>query len=689
MATTRRIALCALFACVAAVAAGAQSSTTGSAAAKTDKLSGLNPDYIDKTADPCVDFYQYACGNFTKLHPIPPDLPMFGNMMQLYEANEQILHAIVEKAAAGGAGRTANEQKVGDYYATCMDTAAINAKGIKPLEPELRRIAELKSKSELTELLAHYQKIGVGAFLSFGEQQDFKDARKQIAVVDQGGLGLPEKDYYLRTGASDEKLRQQYVEHVTNTLKLTGESADEAAADAKKIMELETALAKISLDVTSAREPKNVYHFLPLSDLETMTPAIGWKTFLAGSGAPPVTELNIAYPPFFKGLQAVIESTPLDTIKIYLKWRLIDSTPSTTLPEALDAEHFNFDGKVLSGQQEQRARWKRCTSATDASLGEALGQVYVAEKFPPSSKAATLEMVHGIEAAMDADIDTLDWMSADTKAKAKAKLKLVANKIGYPEKWRDYSTLEIVRGDSHGNAMRVTEFDARRQMAKIGKPVDRGEFDMSPPTVNAYYNPSMNDINFPAGILQLPLYGPDELDAVNYGHIGSIIGHELTHGFDDQGRQFDGNGNLADWWTAEDGKQFDAKADCEVKEYGEFSVEGGVHLNGKLTLGENTADNGGIRLAYYAFLDAAKRKSVDLNGKQDGYTQAQQFFLGYGQNWCGSWRPELARMIVQTDGHSPDRFRVNGVVRNMSEFGEAFGCKKGQPMAPVDACRVW
>jgi putative endopeptidase len=689
MAMTRRIAFCALLACAAAAAAGAQSATTAPAAKDADKLPGLNLDYIDKTADPCVDFYQYACGNYTKLHPIPPDLPMYDNFTQLFEENERILHGILEKAAAGGASRSANEQKIGDYYATCIDTAAINARGLKPLEPELRRIAELKSKSELTALLAHYQLIGVGAFLSFGEQQDFKDARKQIAMVDQGGLGLPEKDYYLRTGAADEKLRQQYVEHITNTLKLLGESAGEAAADAKKILELETALAKVSLDVTSQREPKNVYHFLPVTDLETMTPAIDWKTFLPGAGAPPVTELNVAYPPFFKGLQAAIESTPIETIQVYLKWRLIDSTPSTTLPEALDAEQFNFNGKVLSGQQEQRARWKRCTQSTDGALGEALGQVYVAEKFSPSSKAATLEMVHDIEAAMDADIDTLDWMSAETKAKAKAKLKLVANKIGYPEKWRDYSTLEIVRGDARGNAMRATEFEALRQLAKIGKPVDRGEFGMSPPTVNAYYNPSMNDINFPAGILQPPFYGSAEPDALNYGHIGSIIGHELTHGFDDQGRQFDGNGNLEDWWAEQDGKQFDAKADCEVKEYGEFSVEGGVHVNGKLTLGENTADNGGIRLAFYAFLADAKQKSLDLAAKKDNYTSAQQFFLGYGQNWCGSERPEMARLLVQTDPHSPDHFRVNGVVRNMREFGAAFGCTKGQPMEPVEACRVW
>ncbi len=664
-------------------------STAGSDADAPVRVPGLDLQSLDKTADPCVDFFQYACGNFSKLHPIPPDHASYANFDMLMDANESILRGLLEKAAAGGPNRTANEQKIGDYFASCMDTAAINSEGLKPLQPELDRIAALKSKDELTPLLAHFQLINVNAFLGLGEFQDFKDASNQIAILDQAGLGLPERDYYLRTGDADKKLREQYVQHVTNTLKLIGEPDAKASADAQKILQLETALAKVSLDVTSRRDPSNIYHMMAVTDLQKLAPSIEWKTLLADTGTPPVTELNVTYPDFFKGMNALIESTDLDTIKTYLVWQLVNAMPGTALPESLDQENFNFFGTTLLGQPKQEPRWKRCASATDGALGEALGQVYVAQEFPASSKAATLQMVHEIEAAMDSDLDTLDWMSAETKIKAKEKLHEVANKIGYPDKWRDYSSLDVVKGDALGNAMRATEFENHRQLNKIGKPVDRGEFGMSPPTVNAYYNPSMNDINFPAGILQSPFFDPNSPDAVNYGHIGAIVGHELTHGFDDEGRKFDGKGNLAEWWTAEDAKKFNEKTDCEVAEYGQFSVPGGVKVNGKLTLGENTADNGGLRLAYIAFLADAKQKSIDLSKIQDGYTPAQQFFIGFAQNWCGQMRPETDRMLAQTNPHSPLKFRALGVVRNMPEFGQAFGCKVGQPMEPENACRVW
>lgn len=657
--------------------------------AAPQRLPGLDTSFIDTTADPCTNFFQYACGNFAKLHPIPADRSSFGTMTMLLDSNQDILHSILEKAAAGGASRTPNEQKIGDYYASCMDTAAIDRQDLKDLQPEFRRIDALTSKDNLAPLLAHLQLTNVGAFLGFGEQQDFADARKQIAAVDQGGLGLPEKDYYLRTGASDEKIRRQYVDYIATVFKLLGEPEDKASADAHKVMDLETSLAKNSLDVTSQRDPRNVYHMTPVADLEKMTPVIHWKEFFEDAGAPPIAELNVTYPPFFKALNSIIESTPLDTIKTYLKWQIVNSTPSTALPSEFDQAHFDFYGKVLSGQQQQEPRWKRCVEATDGALGEALGQVYVARAFPPSSKAATRQMVRDIENAMDKDIDTLQWMSPETKAKARDKLHAVANKIGYPDKWRDYSSLRVVRGDALGNAERAMEFENHRELDKIGKPVDRGEFGMSPPTVNAYYDPSMNDINFPAGILQPPFYDPQSTDAENFGHIGAVVGHELTHGFDDQGSQFDANGNLANWWTPSDAKQFHEKTDCEVNEYNQFTVPGGLHVNGKLTLGENTADNGGLRLAYMAFLEDARRKSLNLDRKQDGYTPAQQFFLAFGQNWCGSMRPEREAMQVQTNPHSPMQFRVNGVVRNMPEFGQAFGCKKGQPMDPDNMCRVW
>ena len=669
----------------------AQTADAGTASPQktVERLPGLDKRFIDTSADPCQDFFQYACGNFTKLYPIPNDRSGYGTGAMLFEYNEHVLHTMLERAAAGGASRTPNEQKIGDSYASCMNVDAINQMGLKPLQSELDRIAALKSKDELPELLAHFQLIGVNAFLSFGEQQDFKDARKQIAIADQGGLGLPERDYYFRTGEAPEKTRAQYVQHITNMLKLMGEPDAKAASDAQAIMQLETALAKVSMDITSQRDPKNVYHLMPVSELSTLAPGVSWTRFLADSGAPPITELNVANPEFFKGLNALLASTSLETIKTYLRWQLINAAPSYVLPKAFDDEYFDFYGRKLRGQPEQRARWKRCVQATDAGLGEAIGQVYVAQEFSPANKEATLQMVQGIEAAMNQDIDTLDWMSPATKVRAKEKLHAVADKIGYPDHWRDYSKLTIVREDAYGNAMRATEFESRRQLAKIGKPVDRGEWGMSPATVNAYYNPSMNDINFPAGILQPPFYDSHATDAENYGHVGAIVGHELTHGFDDQGRQFDGNGNLEDWWTAEDGKKFDQKADCEVKEYGSFVVVDDVKVNGKLTLGENTADNGGLRLSYLAFLSDARKKGIDLTTKQDGYTPVQQFFLGYGQNWCGSTRPEQLRLQVQTDPHSPRQFRVNGVVQNMPELGQAFGCKPGQPMMPANACRVW
>ena len=663
--------------------------TSSNAPEKPQLLPGLDTRLIDKTADPCVDFSQYSCGNFPKLYPIPADRSGFGSGAMIFDYTEAVLHTMLEKAAAGGPNRTPNEQKIGNYYASCVDTDAIEKKGLQTLQPDLDRIAALQRKADLSELLAHFQLINVNAFLGLGEQQDFKDARKQIATVDQGGLGLPERDYYFRTGEAAETTRKQYVQHITNILKLMGEPEAEAAGDAQKIMQLETALAKISLDVTSRRDPKSIYHMMPVSELSSLAPAIPWSRFLTAAGTPPVTELNVTEPDFFKGLNRLIDSTDLATIKTYLRWQLVNSTDGTVLPKAFDDESFDFYRHKLSGQPEQRARWKRCVQSTDGALGEALGQVYVAQEFPPSSKQATVQMVRDIEAAMNQDLDTLTWMSPETKVRAREKLHLVANKIGYPDHWRDYSGLTIVRDDAFGNAQRAAEFENHRQLAKIGKPVDRGEWGMTPPTVDAYYSASMNDINFPAGILQPPLYDKNATDAENYGHIGAIVGHELTHGFDDQGRQFDGNGNLDDWWTPEDAKKFEEKADCEVKEYDNFVVVDDVKINGKLTLGENTADNGGLHLSYIAFLAHAKRKAVDLSSQQDGYTPVQQFFLGFGQNWCGEIRPEQERLQVQTDPHSPRKFRVNGVVQNMPEFGQAFGCKPGQPMMPVNACRVW
>ncbi len=652
-------------------------------------LPGLDKQLMDTTADPCTNFYQYACGNFSKLYPIPADRSSYGAFYILSDYTQAILHGVLDQVAARSAQHTPNEQKIGDYYASCMDEEAIQAAGLKPLQPELDRIAALHDKKDLTDLLAHYQMINVPAFFGYGEQQDFKDAQKQIAVVDQAGLGLPERDYYFRTDDAAEKTRKQYVEHIAKTLGLVGEPADQASADAQKIMALETALAKVSMDVTSRRQPENVYHLLPVAKLAEFTPEIDWTKLFADTGVQGIAELNVAAPDFFKGLQAVLESTDLDTIKAYLRWQLINAVPEYALPKALSDEDFNFNQHELTGQPQQKARWKRCVAATDAALGEAVGQVYVEKNFSAESKAYMLQMVHDIESAMDTELSAQTWMSDPTRKTAEAKLHMVADKIGYPDHWRNYSSLEVVRGDAVGNAFRAADFENKRELAKIDKPVDRAEWITTPATVNAFYNPSMNDINFPAAILHAPFYDPNASDAENYGHIGSIVGHELTHGFDDQGSQFDGHGNLSGWWTADDRKKFDDMTDCEVKEYGSFTAVDDLKLNGKLTLGENTADNGGARLALIAFLADAKRKGLDMNAKQDGFTPLQQFFLAYGQNWCSNRRPQIIRLIVQTDGHSPEQFRANGVLQNLPDFGKAFGCKVGQPMMPVDSCHVW
>jgi len=652
-------------------------------------IPSLDKEIMDPSTDPCVDFYRYACGNWSKLHPIPSDSPYSDQFYNVDQYNRQVLHAILEKAAASASARDSNTQKIGDYYATCMDEAAIQKKAMAPLQPELDRINALSTKDQLPELLAHFQLISINAFLGFGSQQDFKDATLQIAAVAQGGLGLPEKDYYLRTGEKDEEIRKQYVQHIANMLKLLGSSETQAASDAQSIMKLETVLAKVSLDVTSQRDPHNIYHMMPNSGLQALTPTLNWDHFYHATNSPQFKELNVAEPDFFKGLNQVIANTDFATIKVYLRWQLVHSLPSVVLPKALDDERFDFDSRKMVGIPEQEPRWKRCVSATDTALGEALGQAYVDQQFPASSKEQSMQMIHDIEASLGRDIESLDWMSPETKKQAQEKLHLIANKIGYPNHWRDYSKLTVERGDALGNNLRAVAFESHRQLAKIGQPVDRDEWGMSPPTVNAYYNPSMNDINFPAGVLQSPFFDPPSAPALNYGHIGLFMGHEITHGFDDQGRQFDGHGNLHDWWTKEDADKFNEKAECIVDEYGQFSV-GDTKLNGKLTLGENTADNGGLRLAYMAFLARAAQQGIDLEKKTaNGYTPIQEVFLGFAQDWCAEWRPELERLVATTDPHSPDRFRANGVLVNMPEFGKAFSCKAGQSMVAAKACRVW
>jgi putative endopeptidase len=642
---------------------------------------------IDTGADPCNDFYKFACGNFAKNHPIPADQASSSNFYVLYNVNTQALNGIVTKEAAGGAERTPNEQKIGDFYAACLNTDAIERKGLTPIQAILGEI-DGTNKLGLAELSGRLQRIGINVFFSYGEMQDFKNASKQIAVVDQGGLGLPEKDYYLRTGDKDKTLRDQYVAHITKMLVFGGETPQQALRHANAILAFETALAKASDSVTDRRDPAKIYHLETTADFEKSLGHLNFTAFLDAIHSPHVQELNVTNPGYMPALIDAITSTDIETIRSYLRYHALTAYAGR-LPKRFDDENFDFYGRILSGQPEQAPRWKRCSSSVDASLGEALGQVWVQQYFGGDAKAKTVEMVGDIEHAMDRDLDSLDWMSPETKVRAKEKLHAVANKIGYPEKWRDYSSLVISPTDPVTNAEHASAFENDRQLAKIGKPIDRNEWAMTPPTVDAYYDPSMNNINFPAGILQPPFYDPKADDAVNYGHMGAVIGHELTHGFDDQGKQFDAKGNLADWWTADDSKKFEARTSCLVNEYNGFTAVDDVKVNGKLTLGENTADNGGLVLAFMAYMDRAKQQGVDLTKKIDGYTSPQRFYIAYAQNWCENTRDASVRQQVLTDPHSPSHFRTNGVIVNQPGFAPAFGCKQGAPMVPADACRVW
>ncbi|MBV8732073.1 MAG: M13 family metallopeptidase [Acidobacteriia bacterium] len=644
----------------------------------------FDPKLIDRSVDPCVDFYQYACGNWIKDNPIPPDQSRWGRFTQLEERNLEVLRQILEEAAKPDAKRDATTQKIGDYYAACMDVPAIDARALAPIQPELDRIRNLRDKTQLAAEVAHLQRSGVASLFDFGSGQDFKDSNAVIAQADQGGIGLPDRDYYLKDDAQMKQVRDKYLAHVQRMFELAGEAVAQAKADAQTVMRMETDLAKGSLDRVSRRDPEKVYHRMSKQELEALEPAFRWTEYLTDSGSPEFQQVNVAWPDFFKAENNALSAYSLDNWKTYLRWNVLHSE-APLLPTPFVNENFNFYGKTLTGAKELRPRWKRCVNFTDNQLGEALGKKFVERTFGAQGKERTLKMVDAIEKALGKDIESVTWMTPATKQQAEIKLKAITNKIGYPDMWRDYSSVVIKRDDAVGNGMRADQFEFQRQLSKIGQPIDRKEWQMTPPTVNAYYDPQMNNINFPAGILQPPFYDNRADDAVNYGAIGMVIGHELTHGFDDQGRQFDEKGNLRDWWTAADAKAFDQKEACIVQEYSSFTPVDDTHLNGKLTLGENTADNGGLRLALTALLDVIgnDRKPID------GLTPEQRYFLSFGQIWCESQTQESLRLHTQTDPHSPGRFRVNGVVRNMPEFQKAFACKAGQQMAAANACRVW
>jgi len=647
---------------------------------------GFSVDNIDKTMNPCVDFYQYACGNWLKNTEIPADQPEWVSFIELYERNLVTEREILEKASVNNPGRSAVEQKIGDYYSSCMDEKAVDAKGLDALKSELDRISAVKDKTGLIDAIAHVHLIGPNPLFRFYSSPDLHNADMVIAYVDQGGLTLPDRDYYIKDDAKMAEMRKHLTEYATQMFTLAGRSPQQAADSAQTILRIETALAKASMDRTLRRDPKNRDHKMSRDQAATLASNFYLNRYFTAVGAPSFSDLNVSNPDFFKQVNAVVESEPLDAWKIYVSWHLLDSAAPWLSKPFVDT-NFKMQ-QYLTGQEKIQDRWKRCVDSTDQALGEALGQKYVELTFGPESKQRMLKMVDALEKALDQDIHGLPWMSEDTKKQAKIKLQAIRNKIGYPDVWRDYSSLNIERGDLLGNFLRANAFESKRQIVKIGKPLDRKEWGMTPPTVNAYYSGSHNEIVFPAGILQPPFFDQKMDDAINFGGIGAVIGHELTHGFDDQGRKFDPQGNLRDWWTEQDGKEFEKRAGCIADEYGSFVAVDDLKLNGKLTLGENTADNGGARIALMALREmlAQDGKSGE---KSDGYMPEQRFFLGYGRVWCEKRRPEFSRMLVSVDPHSPGRYRVNGVMQNMPEFQQAWGCKAGQPMVRQNACRVW
>jgi putative endopeptidase len=647
---------------------------------------------IDKTADPCTDFYQYACGNWLKNNPIPSDQVRWGRFNELADRNNYLLYS--ELKAAADAPKSPMQKQYGDYFAACMNTELVDKKGAEPLKSHMEAIAALEDIKELAAYNAKQDQRGGGGFFSVGVTQDQKDSSQQIAATGQGGLTLPDRDYYLNTDERYVTIRAQYVEHMRKMFTLLGDTTDKAAAEAADVLRIETALAEGSMDRVEMRDPAKRYHIMTVAELQKLSPNYDWPVYLNGIGMTKLETIDVSNPKFVTTVNTELAREPLPAIKSYLRWHVLHNS-APLLSKPFEAENFAFFSATLQGQKEEQPRWKRCTQATDRALGEAVGQDWVKQNFPAQSKADMENLIHALEAAMAADLKTLPWMSEATKVEARKKLDAITDKIGYPEHWKDYSSIVVKRDDLLGNVERAGDYERKRNLAKLGKPVDPTEWGMTPPTVNAYYNPPQNNINFPAGILQPPFYDNAKDPAVNFGGIGVVIGHEMTHGFDDQGSKYDLHGNVKVWWTDEDLAKFKERTECTAKEYDGFEVAPGQNLNGHLTLGENTADNGGIRIAYQALLATLAKEGAAgepgyVDGKRDGYTPAQRFFISFGQVWCQNQTEQSARVLAKTDPHSSGRWRTNGTVQNFDEFGKAFGCKVGQPMMPASGgCRTW
>ncbi len=649
---------------------------------------GFDPANLDRTCKPCDDFYRFANGGWMAKNPIPGDYPGWGRFDELGERNTEELHQILEAVSKTKAKRGTVEQKLGDFYASGMDQARIDASGLTPLEPELRRIAAIKDAAGLRGEIARLQGYIINVPFSFGSGQDAKDTTRVIGEAVQGGLSLPDRDYYLKDEDRYKEIRKAYVEHVTKMFTLAGDDPAKAAASAATVMAIETKLAEASMTLVEQRDPNNLYHKTSIAELKTLMPSFDWPAYFREIGAPPMESINVAQPEFFKAVDRQLTATPVADWKTYFRWHLLNAT-ARSLTQKLVDEDFDFRGKILTGATENAPLWKRRVRATDRALGEALGELYVKKNFTPEAKARAVEMIRNLAAALREDIGTLDWMSPETRTQAVAKLEAFLQKIGYPDRWRDYSTLQIDRGPYVLNVLRATRFDFDRDLAKIGKPVDRTEWGMTPPTVNAYYNPPMNEIVFPAGILQPPFFDPKADDAINYGGIGAVIGHEMTHGFDDEGSQFDAQGNLRNWFAAGDLDKFKARAKCIEDQFSAYTVEGGLHLNGKLVTGEAIADLGGLAIAFVALQKSmeGKPRPADV----DGFSVEQRFFLGWAQIWAENDRPEYVKLLVDTDPHPFSSYRVNGPLSNMPAFAKAYGCKEGDAMVrPASArCQIW
>ena len=646
---------------------------------------GFPLENLERTCKPCDNFYQFAMGGWMKANPIPAEYPSWGTFTQLRDNNLSAMRTILEAAAKANPPVNSNEQKIGNFYRSCMDTTAIEAQGIKPIASDLAAIDAINDRKTLDAEIATLQREGANVLFRFSSGQDYKDSTRVIAQAGQGGLGMPDRDYYFRDDEKSKQLRADYVQHVTKMFQLAGDAPDKAAVEAKTVMDMETTLAKASRTRVELRDPEKNYNLMTLAQMKTLTPDWPWENFFRAVTVPPIEQVNVRQPEFFKEVNQELHTVALSDWKIYLRWHLIHAS-APALSNGFVEENFDFYGRKLSGTKEILPRWKRCVQSTDQNLGEALGQTYVEKYFPPAAKARAKEMVNNLIAALRADVPTLSWMGPETKKEALAKLEAFNVKIGYTDKWRDYSKLTIDRGPYADNVRRSIEFEQVRQIAKIGQPVDRTEWGMTPPTVNAYYSATMNEIVFPAGILQPPFYNPDADDAVNYGGIGAVIGHEISHGFDDQGSKFDGKGNIHEWWTPDDRKNFTERGDCVVKQFDGYEVEPGLRQNGKLVLGESIGDLGGLAIAY-----AAYEKSIE--GKRppdiDGFTPEQRFFLGWAQVWGTNQRAEAARLQTNTDPHPLPQFRGNGPLSNMAEFAKAFGCKKGDAMVREQACKIW